>query len=296
MAAPGGITAVDMDDDECVDVSLDGALRFARTNPNAVVLSLWPSAIGHAETQVDVARAWLRRAGATILHESSLHVPDGASTLLVLAMYWGEDWLRTNCWYGEQPLEGLGVPGLSRPTGAWPGAKWKKELCFRPGPSPGEEAAATRMHVLVADVGDGDGRSRLWSEKYAVRTAMARDTGRAGNSCMHLTDDQAGIVAGGNGTPRSWGTGTECNASYAFACARCLLNPEAMKFLNYCATEAFVTDNDLQSNDFTRAFDAFCKWLGDRSFEDVITLPSSSAEECKKGDEMVRKWNRPPTW
>lgn len=299
-----------MGDDPSVDGGLERALRFARTNPNAVVLSLWPSALGPNDddaAQADVARAWLRHSGATVLHEASVAVPESAAALLVLALYWGEDWLRTNCWYAEQPLEGLGVPGLARPTGAWPGAQWKKELCFRPA-SAGEGAAPRRLRVLVADVGEGDGGWRLWSEKYAVRAAMARETGRAGNSCLHLTDDQSTIIAGSGALPGGGGAGTGCNASYAFACARCLLNPESLHFLNRCAAR-FVTDDDLRSEEFARTFDAFGRWLGDRTFEDVVALPSLAEGDAegdaegnaernsdRRGTATVKGWNRPPIW
>ena len=64
----------------------------------------------------------------------------------------------------------------------------------------------------------------------------------------------------------------DCNASYAFACARCLLNPLAMEFLVDFATKRFpVHDDDLLlSDEFLEEFGKFCIWLGDRSFEDVV--------------------------
>ena len=282
-----------MDGDGDANHSLESVLRFTRTNPNAVVLSLWPSAIIGPETttaaqrQVDVARSYLQRSGAKLLYESKLEIPESVSTLLVMAMYWGEDWLRTNCWYGEQPLEELGIPGLERPKGAWPGAKWKKELCFR------QESSVTKtMYVLVADLGDGGSSSRrLWSDKYSVRARMARDTGHAGNSCMHLTDDQSRILlarSSSNGGSGSGGKGMDCNASYAFACARCLLNPEALKFLVHLATMRFVDDESLQSEEFQTVFGEFCEWLGDTDFEDVVVVDGK--------EETVERWNRPPIW
>lgn len=250
------------------------ALRFARTSPDAVVLSLWPSAVG----QNDAARSFLEANGATVVFETDAELPRGATaaedaetaTLLVTALYWGEDWLKTNCWYGEQPLEDLGVPGLRRPTERfWPGARWKKELCFRANDDD-DDAAGRRLRVLVADVSRS--RGRLWSGKYAVRARMARDTGRAGNSCMHLTDDQSDLV--GTTTTRR-GSGTDCNASYAFACARCLLNPTSLEFLRTCV-KRFPRDDDRGSREFRDRFGAFCAWLADRNAEDVSTTDRKS--------------------
>merc|ERR1712216_702278 len=96
-----------------------------------------------------------------------------------MAMYWGGDWLESNCWYHEQPLEEL---GLEKPTGVWSGAKWKAALCFR------EEAP---MYVFVVNAKNAPG---LWYQKYHVRAEMATHSGNAGNSCMHLTDDQKDVV------------------------------------------------------------------------------------------------------
>lgn len=296
----------DYDDNDNIDISLANALRAARTNPDAVVLSLWPSAIvpplssSSTPSQIDVARSYLRNSHVNILHESSIEIPIESSTLLIMAAYWGEDWLRTNCWYGEQPLEEL---GMEHPTGSWPGAKWKKELCFRQDglgstTTTAAETGTMRMHVFVAVVGGGDGpgrRRRIWADKYSVRAAMARDTRNAGNSCMHLTDDQSSQIiqihdrTNENLSGRHGGGGTDCNASYAFACARCLLNPLAMEFMTECATKLFPKDEDLVSVEFQNVFGNFCGWLGDCSFEDVVEVEGGDGP-----DGVVRKWNRPP--
>jgi len=320
--------------------SLEQILKFTRTNPNAVVLTLWPSAIGYENEsnptqtqQVDVSKAYLHRSGATLLYESSLEIPETVSTLFVMAMYWGEEWLKTNCWYQEQPLEDLGIPGLTRQScsvSSWPGAQWKKELCFRQQQqqqqqkssttTTGEEKEKTKrmtMHILIADVGNASGsnnnyinhkRGRLWSEKYSVRATMARDTGHAGNSCLHLTDDQSGIVGRVvTGTSRnnykvSGSGGMECNASYAFACARLLLNPQALEFLVHCATTTtdavvrVVNNNDdnivpssSSSEEFEQVVTHFCQWLGDRNFEDIVTVPDISSLEEKQDMNVNRK-------
>ena len=251
-------------------VGVENALRFARTSPDAVVLSLWPSADG----QITTARSFLEQTGATIVFETDLVVPKEVSSLMVMDMYWGEDWLETNCWYGEQPLENLGI-GLRRPTGYWPGAKWKKELCFR--------GNGTKMHVLVANISSVSQRSSLWSNKYLVRAEMSRDSGHAGNSCMHLTDDQSSMVGYGGSHPIRQLTGIDCNASYAFACARCLLNPGAMYYLNQYALR-FPQDKDRGTGIFYDVFDEFCKWLGDKNFDDTVSVV---------GDNTLR-WSVPP--
>lgn len=283
-----------------IDSSIEHALKFARTDPDAVVLSLWPSAIEPSihhrkeSEQIRAARSYLGGAGATILHEESLEIPCEGSLplLLVMAAYWGEDWLETNCWYGEQPLEELGLP---RPTGSWPGAKWKKELCFRQvsqaGAASFEGEAVMRMHVFVARVPSGNDnsyrRGRIWSEKYSARASMARETGHAGNSCMHLTDDQSRIVNSPLSRKLSGGRGMDCNASYAFCCARLLLNPMAMKFL-VDASRTIPRDQDLVAKPFLDRFARFCEWLGDRDLEDVIEATGDNIPSGKT------EWNCPP--
>ena len=351
--------------------SLEQILKFTRMNPNAVVLTLWPSAIGYENgnnyennqpptQQIDVAKVYLHRSGATLLYESALDIPETVSTLLVMAMYWGEEWLTTNCWYQEQPLEDLGIPGLTHHSlsgSSWPGAQWKKELCFRQQQQQqqqqkstttttttttlGEEKEKTKtmtMSILIADVGNASGRNknninpqrgRLWSEKYSVRATMAQETGHAGNSCLHLTDDQSGIVGRGAVTSSSRikynnkGSGSsggmECNASYAFACARLLLNPQALEFLVHCATTTTTDiavvrvvnnndgdgdDNDVDNDDdddddntvpsnsssseeFEQVFTNFCQWLDDRNVEDIVVTVSTTVSpslEIEKQD------------
>mmetsp|Transcript_11223 Transcript_11223/g.12347 ORF Transcript_11223/g.12347 Transcript_11223/m.12347 type:complete len:106 (+) Transcript_11223:218-535(+) len=80
--------------------SLEKILKFTRTNPNAIVLTLWPSAIGYENNknnnqtqtqQIDVAKLYLQRSGATLVYESALEIPETVSTFLVMAMYWGKN-------------------------------------------------------------------------------------------------------------------------------------------------------------------------------------------------------------
>ena len=61
----------------------------------------------------------------------------------------------------EQPLP------TGPPTGPFPGAQWKAQLCFQ------EDAS---LHVFVMDVSSA-GRS-LWPDKYRIRSAMASASGQ----------------------------------------------------------------------------------------------------------------------
>jgi hypothetical protein len=96
-----------------------------------------------------------------------------------------------------------------------------------------------------------------------VRREMAEVSGNPGNSCMHLTDPQEDVFAAAHAGDQirmrqlQTGKGHGCDASYAFACARCLLEPAAMQFLNEtCADPAFRE---------APHFDTFTDWLVDPS-------------------------------
>ena len=155
-------------------MSFDGAerasaLAFCRESPTAVIATVWPT----AHSQVSAARAWLDTTGCTLVHEASIYLSPQAAVPAILALYHGEEWLDSNCWYMESPLpEGP-------PQGPFAGAKWKAQLAFR------EDAP---MHVFVLDAA---GASRLWSSKYAIREKLRASVGSLGNSCLHLTDDQS---------------------------------------------------------------------------------------------------------
>jgi len=97
------------------------ALSFCRSSPYAVVATIWPTA---AASQVDVARDWLVKSGAEVTYESEVDIQQAAGPLACMALYHGEDWLQTNCWYMESPLPG------GPPEAPWAGAKWKSQLAF----------------------------------------------------------------------------------------------------------------------------------------------------------------------
>mmetsp|Transcript_11223 Transcript_11223/g.12346 ORF Transcript_11223/g.12346 Transcript_11223/m.12346 type:complete len:198 (+) Transcript_11223:739-1332(+) len=167
------------------------------------------------------------------------------------------------------------------------------------------------MYILIADVGNASGSN---NNNINNKRGQALDTGHAGNSCMHLTDDQAGIVGrvvtgtnsrnkyNNNKGNASFSGGMECNASYAFACARLLLNHQAMEFLVHCATtttdgvrvvnnngDNTVPSSSSSSKDFERVFTNFCQWLGDRNFEDIVTVPDVSSLDEKHDMNANRK-------
>ena len=94
------------------------ALQFARTSPNAVVLTVWPSATGHAECS-DTVSKWLAGLGVKIVHEETVSIAsERSAVLLVMALYAGEDWLESNCWYHEQPLPS-GPPRAGASSARW---------------------------------------------------------------------------------------------------------------------------------------------------------------------------------
>ena len=242
------------------DRTAAAAIHHCRTCPTAVVVTLWPS----GSRCVDIARKFIAECGAKIVSEHVVTLPPSAGAtrnvigeLLTCAMYDGEEWLESNCWYSEQPLEDLGI-GLNRPRGPWAGAKWKAALCFRDDGAP--------LHVFVLDVASA--KRSLWSGKYGARAAMSAHSGNAGNSCMHLTDDQSSAMRRGG---RHIDAGAGCNASYAFACARALLNPHSLAFLGSLADELGSLD-ELTAERMAK----YCAWLADVRWEDApaATTPS----------------------
>ena len=108
---------------------------------------------------------------------------ESAELLTVMALYNGEEWLESNCWYMEQPLP------TGPPTGPFAGAKWKRALCYR-------NDADHRPHACVCDVSACGGS--LWSSKYGIRRTLANKSGNPGNSCIHLTDEQTSQVLAGS--------------------------------------------------------------------------------------------------
>ena len=234
------------------------ALAFCRTHSTACILTVWPSGM----TELSTARQWLQDLGGKIVHEARIEITPAASYLYVMALYAGEDWLESNCWYGEQPLPG------GRPSGPFPGCQWKRELCFADG-------CGCAMHVLVFDAAQCPD---IWTEKYSFRAQMASRTGNPGNSCIHLTDDQSRALRLPIAEPTLGGSGMACDASFAYVCARALLNPRSRYFLDVtCAPgedpQAESWKNGmlrlLSDKQFVARFNLYTQWLADRSCEDT---------------------------
>ena len=243
-------------------IALAQALRFAAESEHAVVLTAFP---GCNEPYLKLVRDWLGALEevSVLLEKKVLIAGRAAQILAVLALYAGEEWLVTNCWYHEQPLS------TGEPEGAYPGAQWKRDLCFR-----GDEAEVT---VFVLHVGR---RGKPWKAKYAFRSRLSSLTGRPGNSCIHITDRQpsggsnskdvaqererAVAAAAAAATPQeldgtrgSMPGSMSCDASYAFACARALLHPSSLSFLKEQASGG----DAIGSEAFKKAWAEYISWL-----------------------------------
>ena len=135
------------------EMSATDARTFCSTSPHAVIVTVWPTA--HA--QAGSARAWIEQCGGKILHDAEVAIGKQGAVATCLALYSGEDWLETNCWYGESPLP-TGPPG-----GPHAGARWKAALTWT------QDAPLT---VFVVDASETGGA--LWSSKYRVREQLRR--------------------------------------------------------------------------------------------------------------------------
>jgi hypothetical protein len=200
------------------------ALEFCRRSPSAVVVTVWPN----AHSQAASVRSWLASCGASVVYEGEVEIEQRGGVAACMALYLGEEWLDSNCWYMESPLPS------GPPQGPHAGAKWKAALTFT------NDAPVT---VFVVDAAAAGGA--LWRGKYGIREALrAAVPGALGNSCMHLTDNQAdaldawrrtggaaggGVARGGGG---GGGGGYACDSSHAFHCARVLLSPSSVRFIN----------------------------------------------------------------
>ena len=236
------------------------AADFCRTSPHAVIVTVWPTA--HA--QASAARAWVEQCGGKILHDAEVAIGKQGAIATCLALYSGEEWLETNCWYGESPLP------TGPPDGPHAGARWK--VCarcpwFRDAnltPSPRRRAETCPLQtpfltqaaltwtrdapltVLVVDASETGGA--LWSSKYRVREQLRREVGGLGNCCVHLTDNQAAALDGRGAS----GAGYACDSSYAYHCARVLLDESSVRFL---------AEADADAAAFEERFAAYESWL-----------------------------------
>eukprot|EP01045_Picozoa_sp_COSAG04_P012407 COSAG04_NODE_835_length_9985_cov_10.447603_1_plen_102_part_10 len=83
-----------------------GAIEFCQGTPSARVAVVWPT--GHAE--IATARAFLEKQQGKIVHEAEVRLEEHAQILLVMALYHGEAWLSSNCYYWESPLRARPSP------------------------------------------------------------------------------------------------------------------------------------------------------------------------------------------
>ena len=222
--------------------SAAAAVAFCASSPDAVVLTVWPS----GTNQGPEILKWIEGSGAQIVHSSPVPLTSELAELLtVMALYDGEEWLESNCWYMEQPLPS------GPPSGPFAGAQWKRALCFR-------NAASREPHAVVLDVASAT--TSLWSSKYSIRAELARLSGNPGNSCIHLTDAQDEAVLDAyrsGGRRRAYGMG--CDDSYAYACARALLHPASVAWLNSGAGAGI--GRDLGAPAFREAWGRYTSWL-----------------------------------
>lgn len=232
MAAAGSAVAAAME-----------AIQFCKATPSARVACVWPT--GHS--QVDTARAFLTEQGGELVHEASVALAEHAHVLLVMALYHGEEWLTSNCYYYESPLP------TGPPEGPFAGARWKEELAFRPAP----DGTVPPLHVFVFDAKEC---RRLDSDKYSCRSNMASAVGAPGNCCLHLTDDQSDELRKPAAADAVTSIDSGCSSSWAFHCARCVLHPASVKFLNECSIGGALTDPA-----FVSRFEQYASWLCDRS-------------------------------
>ena len=209
------------------------AVEFCRSDPNAVVATVWPT----ARSEANAARGALLASGARLVHERTVAVARRGAVPACMALYHGEDWIHTNCWYDESPLpEGP-------PEGPFAGAKWKAALAW-------QQDAPLTVFVLDAQ----GARGSLWRDKYGIRESLRQAVGGLGNACLHLTDDQSEALeaarSGGRGA--RGGGGYACDSSFANHCARVLLDETSVAFLNAA---------DVASPQFAARFEEYTAWL-----------------------------------
>ena len=210
------------------------ALQFCCSTPSAVVVTVWPTAY---KASNDVEK-WLNICGADIVYQTEVDLPERAAVPTCMALYHGEDWLHSNCWYEESPLpEGP-------PDGPFAGAKWKAALTFK-------ESAP--LKVFVAD--SHRSRGELWRSKYSFRENLRQKVGAIGNGCIHVTDDQAAALEAWRDdrtASKAMRGGNACDSSFAYHCARVLLDDSSI---------AFLSATDISSPNFEIDFDAFTAYL-----------------------------------
>jgi hypothetical protein len=70
------------------------ALSFCRSSPDAVIVTVWPTARSHARA----ARDWVESSGGKVLCEREAYVQPSGAVPTLMALYFGEEWIHSNCW------------------------------------------------------------------------------------------------------------------------------------------------------------------------------------------------------
>ncbi|GMI11346.1 hypothetical protein TrVE_jg4937 [Triparma verrucosa] len=227
-------------------LSPSSALSFCRNSPSAVVVTVWPRAF----SQVQKVRDWLASSEAEVLLEKEVRLKPRSGVATTMALYLGEDWIHSNCWYGESPLPG------GPPPPPYAGAKWKAALTFT------DDEPIQKLKVFVVDSAKTNGA--LWRGKYRIREDLRGEIGGLGNCCLHLTDDQSSTLDSWD--PSKNAGGYSCDSSYAFHCARVLLDESSVALLDS------LEYHDENEEAFRSTWDEYEKWLSDPN-ENIGTAP-----------------------
>ena len=75
------------------------AADFCRTSPHAVIVTVWPRPRPSGQRRA----RWVEDCGGKILHDAEGGHRQARRYSYVPRPVLGEDWLETNCWYGESP-------------------------------------------------------------------------------------------------------------------------------------------------------------------------------------------------
>ena len=208
------------------------AFKFCLNSPNAVIIIVWPSG---GKACVEMAKEYVQACGAVMRYYTLVELAKCAAVPLVRAVYHGEEWLEF-------------------------GSKWKKEVCFK-NSGKNNDPEKYSLHVLVADA---KSTTSLWRTKHSIREEMARKTGNPGDSCMHITDSQVNELS----KARCPSSGSSCDSSFAFHCARVLFDDNSLLFLNT------VCENEEKVDKY---WDKYTDWLS-HSASNPLKFPSEILE------------------
>jgi hypothetical protein len=71
-------------------------MLFTRNSHNAAIVTVWPSGTNHLQQVSN----WITKFDTPIVHEGYVNIENElAEKLTIMALYDGEEWLESNCWY-----------------------------------------------------------------------------------------------------------------------------------------------------------------------------------------------------